>query len=143
MRYGPGRSASIAVLVALGWSLFAGAFLALAPLGETRSATPRNGGGILDPTVRHTSLVQQEGVWVLGLLAIPAVLCAIALFADRTSQARRIRHIVGIMLVAFCVVGIASVGFAYLPTLLVLWAARRTTTGRPHPPLSSTERVSS
>ncbi len=75
---------------------------------------------------RHTAtLVEANGLWVLWLLLIPILLSGLAPLAIRftgTAQARRkaLLWLAALALLAFCVVGIFSIGPFYLPSALAL-----------------------
>lgn len=73
------------------------------------------------------SLVAVNGVWVLGLVAIPLAVAAVALVATLCSQdgawpERVIRICAGLLWLGF-VVGITSVGWLALPTAILVTVA--------------------
>jgi hypothetical protein len=65
------------------------------------------------------SLVEANGVGVLGVLALPMLLAGVGLVAVRRRR-RPILVAVMVALVAFCVLGLASVGLFYLPAAVAL-----------------------
>ena len=65
------------------------------------------------------SLVEANGMSVLGVLALPVLLAGVGLAAVR-SRHRGVLVVVMVALVAFCVVGLASVGLFYLPAAVAL-----------------------
>ena len=69
------------------------------------------------------SVVQANGVGVLGVLALPVLLSVVGLVAARG------RH--RWLLVAFCVLALASIGLFYLPAAIALIIA---VVGWPQPP---------
>lgn len=60
------------------------------------------------------SLVEANGMSVLGVLALPVLLAGIGLVAVRRRR-RPILVVVMVALVAFCVLALGSVGLFYLP----------------------------
>ena len=74
----------------------------------------RGGGGGGPERQLCASLVEANGVSVLGVLALPVLLAGVELAAVRWCW-RPILAAVMVALVAFCVLGLASVGLFYLP----------------------------
>lgn len=109
---------------ALAWG--AGLWMVFGPVyqGVSVTATPANEPA--GEAVRHTdTLVGTNGLWVLWLLLIPILLSGLALLAIRftgAAQARRkaLLWLAALALLAFCVVGIFSIGPFYLPVALAL-----------------------
>ena len=107
------------------WTVLVGALLALYPGGETRSATPI--GSDQARTARRSNLIETEGYSVLALLLFPIVVAAVAVIARPGRWQRQVRIACATLLAAFCVLGIASVGFPYVPAALaILRAGSRT-----------------
>ena len=79
------------------------------------------------------SLIQENGVWVLGLLAIPLFLTGLGLTSaamrhpGRAAGSRYPWRLVGwvaaLLLLGFCIVAIFSVGLFYLPVALLTLAS--------------------
>ena len=65
------------------------------------------------------SLVEANGMSVLGVLALPVLLAGVGLVAVR-SRHRGVLVVVMMAMVAFCVLAIASVGLFYLPAAVAL-----------------------
>jgi hypothetical protein len=65
------------------------------------------------------SLIEANGVSVLGVLALPVLLAGVGLVAAR-SRRRSIVLAVMVALVAFCLLALASVGLFYLPAAAAL-----------------------
>lgn len=80
-----------------------------------------------------TTLIQANGFWVLGLLAIPIVLTGLVLISaimrqpERAAAARYPWRLMGwvaaLLLLGLSIVGSASVGLFYLPIALLTLAA--------------------
>ena len=65
------------------------------------------------------SLVDANGMSVLGVLAVPVVLAGVGLVAVR-GRHRGVLVVVMVALVVFCVLALASVGLFYLPAAVAL-----------------------
>ena len=95
------------------------------PRRRTRSATPI--GSDQARTARRSNLIETEGYSVLALLLFPIVVAAVAFIARPDRWRRQVRIACATLLAAFCVLGIASVGFPYIPAALaILRAGSRT-----------------
>ena len=68
------------------------------------------------------SLVEANGVSVLGVLALPVLLAGVGLVAVRRRR-RPILIVVMVALVVFCVLAAASVGLFYLPAAVAVVVA--------------------
>ena len=71
---------------------------------------------------------RSNGLWVLWLLLVPILLSGLALLAIRFTHAGQTRRKAllwapALVLLAFCVVGILSIGLFYLPVALALLVA--------------------
>ena len=112
---------------ALAW--VAGLWMVFGPVYQGVSVTPSMPGEPAGETTRHThTLVEANGLWVLWLLLIPVLLSGAALLAvvfTGTGQARRraLLWTPALALLAFCVVGIFSIGLFYLPAALAMQVA--------------------
>lgn len=112
---------------ALAWGV--GLWMALGPVYQGVSVTPTGPGESAGEDTRVTaSLVETNGLWVLWLLLAPVLLTGLALLAIRFTdpgQARRkvILWASALILLAFCAVGIFSIGIFYLPAALALLCA--------------------
>jgi hypothetical protein len=110
---------------AFAWTVVAGAFMLLAPVGESVSVSSAAPTGA-DPspevvTTRSTeTLLENEGPSVLVVLAVPVVL-ALAGAGGPAARPRRIGA--GSLLLVFCLLGAMSVGLFYLPAAVLLLAA--------------------
>jgi hypothetical protein len=76
------------------------------------------------------SVVQANGVGVLGVLALPVLLAVVGLVAVR-GRRRWLLVVAMVVLVAFCVLALASIGLFYLPAAIALIIA---VVGWPQPP---------
>jgi hypothetical protein len=79
------------------------------------------------------SLVEANGMSVLGVLLLPVLLAGVGLVAVR-SRHRGVLVAVMVALVAFCVLGAASVGLFYLPAAVALVIAVVGWRHEPSPP---------
>lgn len=109
---------------ALAW--VAGLWMVFGPVYQGVSGTPSMAGEPAGEVTRHTAtLVETNGLWVLWLLLIPILLSGLALLTIRFTdcgQARRMAllWVAALALLAFCAVGIFSIGLFYLPVALAL-----------------------
>jgi hypothetical protein len=135
------RSRDTIPFVAFGLVLVASLGLLLAPLGEREgscSVTANSGQaattqpGCEDRTT-HVSLLQQEGGWVLFVAAVPVLVAAVPLGLRRTRWRRNAALVAGTLLVAFSVVGAASIGLFYLPGAVAMFMAATNPGRRPAP----------
>ena len=112
---------------ALTWG--AGLWMAFGPVYLGVSVTPTVPGETATYTARHTAtLVEANGLWVIWLLLVPILLSALTLLAIRFTDAGQARRkallwLPALVLLAFCAVGIFSIGGFYLPAALALLCA--------------------
>jgi predicted secreted protein len=115
------RYAAWATLAA---AVVASVALAVLPTGESTSASSSvaSDGTVTSAptTIERTTLLETEGRSVLIVLAIPVLLAAGALIRRRWA-----RLSAAVLLTAFCLLGAASIGFAYLPAVVLAWVAAR------------------
>jgi hypothetical protein len=110
-------SATTSLLLALG----AGVGLVLWPCayqGVEVEAQPAPGGTVHERQLCAT-LIQANGIDVLGVLALPVLLAGVGLVAVH-GRRRGILTTVLVALVAFCLLALASVGLFYLPAAAAL-----------------------
>ena len=81
-------------------------------------AQPAPGGAVQQRQLCAT-LIQADGVDVLGVLTLPVLLAGVGLVAVRAGR-RGILATVMVALVAFCLLALASVGLLYLPAAAAL-----------------------
>lgn len=122
-------SATTSLLLALA----AGVGLVLWPCAyQGVEAQPAPGGAVQARQLCAT-LIDANGVDVLGVLALPVLLAGVGLLAVRAGR-RGILFTVMVALVAFCPLAFASVGLFYLPAAAALviaavsWRQQRSTT---------------
>ena len=127
---------SISAWTAHGLAWAAGIFLAFGPVYQSSSATPATPdepGG--EPTwIGSSTLVEENGLYVILLLLVPVLLTASFLSARRlTAKRQTVRRALlwgnPAVLLGFCFVAIASIGMLYLPSGLALLIAAATDTG--------------
>ena len=120
----------------LAWCV--GLWLAFGPVYQGVSVTPTVPGGVGSNATRHTAtLVEQNGLWVIWLLMLPVLITGLVLLVIPLTDAGQLRRKVllwtsALTLLAFCAVGIYSIGLLYLPSGLALVCAAITgSVGRP------------
>ncbi|MCP4100431.1 MAG: hypothetical protein GY750_03230, partial [Lentisphaerae bacterium] len=91
--------------------------------------------GIEDCTTTRHSLVENEGIGVVALLFIPALLA----LGPVVRPASWSRATLAVLLMVLAMVGIASVGLLLVPTLVVAWVAM--VAGGSHQPESAATRT--
>ena len=113
-------------LVAVAIALLTGLGAALLPFG-TSGSTDSNG---LETTMR-VSLLSSEGPGMIIVVAIPVLLAALPLMLRGGQAAHRTRVGIVVMLGVVVMLGAASIGVFFVPTLIAMVGAvaARTTTG--------------
>ncbi len=101
------------------------------PLDAASISTPPADG--LESVRFSASLIQENGLWVLGLLAIPLVLTGLGLTSATMRQPGRtagsqypwrlVGWVAALLLLGFCIVAVFSVGLLYLPIALLTLAS--------------------
>ncbi len=115
----PTRVTRISTTASLLLTLAAGVGLALWPCAyQGVEAQPAPGGAVQQRQLCAT-LIQANGVDVLGVLALPVLLAGVGLVAVRAGR-RVLLTTVMVALVAFCLLALASVGLLYLPAAAAL-----------------------
>jgi hypothetical protein len=127
------RRSNVMAFISFGLALVASAGLLLAPSGERQEsscAVTASGLGTASTdqpacvdTVSRVSLLQEEGIGVVLVLAIPVMVAGIALALQWTRWARPAAVTAGTLLVAFSVLGLASIGLFYLPSGIAMLLA--------------------
>ena len=121
------RLTRVAAFGGLLLALAAGLGLALWPCAYQGIETT---GGANPEQQVCASVVQANGVGVLGVLALPVLLAVVGLVAVR-GRHRWLLVVMMVVLVAFCVLALASIGLFYLPATIALIIA---VVGWPQPP---------
>ena len=107
----------------------AGLWLVFGPVYQGVSVSASLPGEPSGEATRHTAtLLEVNGLWVLWLLLVPVLLSGLALLAVAFTDAGQARRkaslwLAALALLAFCLVGILSIGLFYLPVALALLAA--------------------
>jgi hypothetical protein len=138
------RPSYVMAFIAFGVALVASVGLLLAPTGERQESAcgvtasalgtvSANQPACVD-SVSHVSLLQEEGVRVLLVLAIPVTVAGIALALQWTRWGRPAALTAGTLLVGFSVLGLASIGLFYLPSGIAMLLA----SSHPRQPLGTT-----
>ena len=112
---------------ALAWGV--GIWMAVGPFYQGVSVTPTTSEETAGEAATVTAtLVEANGLWVIWLLLVPVLLSGIALLAIGITDAGQTRRkallwMTALVLLAFCAVGIFSIGLFYLPVVLALLCA--------------------
>ncbi len=117
-------------LAALLLAFAAGLWLAFYPgFYQGVSVTASSSGEVVESS-EQASLLAENGMWALGLLAVPIVLAGLGVFG----AARRFRFLlwsVAVVLLVFSVISAMTIGLFYLPaTIALLVAAALCTSSR-------------
>ncbi|GIU99479.1 MAG: hypothetical protein KatS3mg014_1095 [Actinomycetota bacterium] len=105
------RAARLALAAAVAGALVA----AFAPLGRTCGATLPGG----ELTCSGTSIFSVDGWWVLAVTSVPVALSLVAALA----RSRAAWTACAVLLWAFCVVGILSIGLFFVPAAILMTVA--------------------
>ncbi len=94
----------------------------MSPASVGEMATPASQVVVESETTRYTSsLIEQNGLWVLWLLLVPVLLTGIVLRAVWQNNARNaLLWGVALVLLGLCVLAGYSIGVFYLPAALAL-----------------------
>jgi hypothetical protein len=106
------KLARLALAVAVAGALVA----AFAPLGRTCMPGPAPGA---DPVCSGTSAFSVDGWWVLAVGSVPVALSLVAALA----RSRAAWTACAVLLWAFCVVGISSIGLFLVPAAILMTVA--------------------
>ena len=112
---------------ALAW--VAGLWFVFGPVYQGVSGTSSVPGEPAGEVTRHTAtLVEVNGLWALWLLLTPILLSGLTLLVIRFTDAGQARRkallwLPTLVLLAFCVAGILSIGLFYLPVAPALLVA--------------------
>jgi len=117
-----GRAAWRATIAAIALALAAAAALLFVPFGTICTAEARPVGEPQAEPVCEPgpTLMATEGPGVIGLLAIPAIHAAVPVAAGRRRPAQPLRAVSALLLTAFSIVGIFSVGLFFVPAALAM-----------------------
>ncbi len=125
------RIASVRILVtiAFAWSVAMSLLLAFAPVYKSADTAGNVSGG--------PSLVGQNGLYVLVILAIPLVITGFPFYWSvrrKTSVFHKTLMLaLSVILIAGCVLTIVSIGFVFAPAALLFLIAAVFNTFTPHP----------
>lgn len=108
----------IATLLAAGTLTFVDTYS-----GETCEVTS---GGTARCTDESSTLIEENGRWVLGLLTVPVVLAGGMLASTIYRLPVQVEWLLAGALLAVCLLAIFSVGFLFLPAAALLIAAAAT-----------------
>jgi hypothetical protein len=109
-------------LAALLLALAAGSWLAFSPgFYQGVSVTASSSGDVVQRS-EQTSLLAENGMWVLGLLAIPLALTGLGVFGAVRSH-RFLLWSAAVVLLVFSAISAMSIGLFYLPAAIALVVA--------------------
>ncbi len=116
------RTASFLAAAALLAAVLAAAFLSFANTysGESCEISP---GSMRECSSDSATLVEQNGIWVYGLLAIPIAITASVLAAIAYRLPKGIEWLLAGLALTGCVIAIFSIGVFFLPAALLLVSA--------------------
>ena len=118
----PRRPAVWVVLAALLLAVAAGSWLAFSPgLYQGVSVTVSSSGEVVERS-EQASLLAENGMWALALLAVPVALTGLGVFG----AARRFRILLwsaAVVLLVFSVISGMTIGLFYLPAAIALLVA--------------------
>ena len=109
-------------LAALLLAVAAGSWLAVYPGFYQGVSVTASSSGEMVQRSEQASLLAENGMWALGLLAVPLALTGLGVFG----AARRFRFLlwsVAVVLLVFSVISGMTIGVFYLPAALALLAA--------------------
>jgi hypothetical protein len=111
-----GRAAAAAIVLAT----IAGAWLAVWPCSYSGTTSGPSGA-----STTCSSLIAENGVWVIGYLLIPIVVTILGFLAV-AARRRTVARALAILLLVLCVLAAWSIGLFYIPAAvtLVIAAAR-------------------
>jgi hypothetical protein len=109
-------------LAALFLAVAAGAWLALSPgFYQGVSVTTSSSGEVVERS-EQASLLAENGMWALGLLAVPVVLAGLGVFGAARSH-RVALWCVAVVLLVFSIISGMTIGLFYLPAAVALLVA--------------------
>jgi hypothetical protein len=110
--------------LALAAAILAAGFLTFADTYSGQTCTATAGG---DPVCasESSSLIEENGAWVLALLIVPIALSAVGLLATlpRFDLPWFLGWTVSVSYALLCVISAASIGFLFMPSALLLLVA--------------------
>lgn len=112
-------------IVAVFLAALTAALAAFLPLGTSVSESVSSDGTIVT-TTSHPSLLSNEGPRVLIVLLIPVLVVALPLLFGRHKRAQSARVGVTVILGLLVLLGAASIGMFFLPTLAAMGASLAT-----------------
>jgi len=117
---------SLAAKISLVLAVVAAVAVLFLPLGRSATVGPVAPGepAPLEEEVRSTNLLAEEGPMVVALAAFPVLLAAIPVVGERFRPGSRgLRVVAAVFLWMFVAVGLASIGWFYLPSAIAMTVA--------------------
>jgi hypothetical protein len=109
-------------LAALLLAVAAGSWLAFSPGSyEVVSVTASSSGEVVQRS-EQASLLAENGMWALGLLAVPIALAVLGVFGAARSY-RFVVWSVAVVLLVFSIISSMTIGLFYLPAAIALLVA--------------------
>jgi hypothetical protein len=124
----------LAAVVAIVLATIGSVWLAVWPCFYTGTTSGSSG-----ESTTCSSLIAENGTWVISYLAVPIILTILA-FLGLVARLRAVMWALAILLLALCILAAWSIGLFYVPSavaLLVAAARMNPTRARPNPPLAS------
>jgi hypothetical protein len=100
----------------------AGVWLAGDPDFYQGASSSVSSSGVVTNTVESASLIEENGLWVVGLLCIPVALAALGLYCS-VSGRRVLLWVSGLLLIGFVVFSGFTIGMWYTPAALAVLIA--------------------
>ncbi len=100
----------------------AGVWLAVDPGLYQGVSTSVSSSGVVTTTAESASLVEKNGVWVVGLLCLPVALAGFGLYCA-VRRRRVLLWVSGLLLIGFVVASGFAIGLWYAPAALALLVA--------------------
>jgi hypothetical protein len=97
-------------------AILASIFFLLVPAYESHRLTAGSGGGVVVQRGDGKTLLQHEGLRAVVLLALPPAIAGAALLPRKRRTVVIVRAATAISILAFSVIGAASIGMFFIPS---------------------------
>jgi hypothetical protein len=119
-----GRLAARLALILAAVAAVAVLFLPLGVYVEVEPVVPGEAPPPPPQEIGRTTLLQEEGAWIVLLAAFPVVLAAIPMIGERLRPgSRALRVVAAVALWLFVVLGLASIGWFFAPSAIAMTVA--------------------
>lgn len=116
--------------VALVWSLVVFVGFATLPFYSASTVSTSSDGAVVSEEDTSSTIIEHEGAGVIALLVVPALL-ALGGLAGAALRLPALSIVAAGLAVAFCLVGMMSIGLFYLPAAVLLVVAAVRSARRP------------